>query len=613
MSLSLSYGFDTELDYTLSNCAILSSKARLAIVPSPEQLFAQDFASDVGFTYDNTKAEFNAGILRQKDLRPVSSVLAATYTSSKNLNWSTAGSLVGTDIGAPLLSAGKLSCLGGGNNGVRYESADIGASGNVGAMKIKYTPNYSGTPATNYNIFEFAPVSGNNDRMLVFHSATGTLRLSAYTSVGTAKHAAVPFGGVWSPVAGTEYEIELDWDTVAGVVRLFVNGVLNGSMPVSSYARGSDADRLYIGAGTSYFAADGYFDDALLFSTVQHTAGYTPGYTLPEFIYGASKIDGPNFTYSGLGSVLSIDDGSVVETGSPRFIIGLKYWNGSAWVVSNGTYAQANSFATALANLASFVASGSILPWSVVFTDSNTQSSVDDFDVEVTGQKYSPTGYLEPAQGVQVKTLISYLHTHTENANTDLRVVLKVDGVLKWWNGTAWATSNGSIAQGNTAEEINLNMASLSLGVNSTIFVRWLMATSSNVETPEIETATIAYNFGAIETPLVTCEVFGYLKNISDAPVVGAKIKFELNQKPEKYKEANKNIISTLSVEATTDANGYFTIPLVRSSEYEDATEYKATITIGTTIITKSSSGKLLFQVPDADTKDLSDLLPAVA
>lgn len=616
MSVIQSYLFNNSAEYNKVNTTIVGSVAKLSLIPNPGQIFSQAFTNDTGFTYDNTKSEFVGGILRQKDLRPVSSVLAATYTSSKNLNWSASGSLVGTDIGTPILSSGKLQCHGGGNNAVRYENDDIGASGDVGAMRIKYTPNYSGTPAANYNIFEFAPTSGNADRMLLLHSASGgTLRLTAYTSAGTVKHSAAVFGAAWSPVAGTEYELELNWDTIAGTVRLFVNGVLQGSMPVSSYARGNAADRLYIGAGTVYTATDASFNDVLLFSTVQHTSGYTPGYTVPEYIYAGNKVDGPNFTYSGVGTVLSLDDGSVTEVGSPRYIVGGQYWNGSAWVVSNGSYAQANDFATALANLETFnTGGGGILPWSVVFTDSNTLSSVDEFSVEVTGEKYSPTGYLEPVTAINVQSLINYNHDTTEPVDTEIKVILKIDGILKYHNGSAWVTSDGSEAQSNTEAQVIANIADLDLQSNSTIFIRWLLITDVEASTPEIDTATVEYDFGAITTDLTTCTIYGYYKDIANKPVEGAKITFSLNRASGVYQEANHNIIEA-SVSATTDVNGYFEQELIRSSEYSVGGKYKIVITkTGTPALNTSkkseSVDELTFEVPDADFKDITDLLP---
>lgn len=613
--MQMTYEFDTDSNFDLTNTQIQSAVGKLAIVNNPGQVFSQPFTSDSGFTYDSAKAEFTGGLVRQKDQRPSNSLIAATYTALKSLNWSQGGSLTATDIGTPVLSAGKLQCHGGGNNAVRYENADIGSEGNTGAFKIKYTPNYSGTPAANYNIFEFAPVSGNNDRMLVLHSASGgTLRFTAYTSVGTIKHTAVAFGAAWSPVAGTTYELELNWDTVAGVVRLFVDGVLQGAMPVSSYARGTDADRLYIGAGTVYTATDASFDDPILFNTVQHTSNYTPGYTVPETSYAANIVSAPAFTYTGLGTIVAVESSTVTETGSPRYTVNDLYWNGSAWVSSNGTYAQANDSATIIANLTSLNVTGATsVPFKVYFTDSNTQSSVDLVSITVTGQKYSPTGSIVPIQPINVQAISAYTQTEVIPGSTELKIILIVDGVDKYWNGSAWVNSNGLIAQANTEAEVNTNIAALSLGSNSTVFIKWMMATSDNTATPEISLVVVTFDFGGIETVPDTVLIWGYYKDISKQPVAGATVTFTLKRTAKEYKEAASNIIEQ-SVSTTTDANGYFEVDLIRSSEYEGEGVYIISITkADASLETSQNSGKqpLEFSAPDADEKDITDLLEA--
>jgi hypothetical protein len=618
MTVQTSFSFESAVSYQLSNVQIAANKAKLALIPNPSQLFEQLFSSDSGFTYDSAKAEFTGGLVRQKDLRPTNSIVAATYTASKNLNWSQGGALTALDIGTPVLNAGKLECLGALNNAVRYENAEIGAVGAIGALKFKYTPNYSGTPATNLNLAEFAPPSGNADRMLVLHSASGgTLRLTAYTSAGTVKYSAVAFGAAWNPTAGVTYEFELNWDTIAGQVRLFVDGVLQGSMAVSSYGRSTTATRLYIGAGTVYSAADGSFDDVVLFSTVQHTSGYTPGYSLPETSYAASTVALPAFSYTGVGTILEVESSTVTEVGAPRYIIAGLYWNGSVWVASNGTYAQANTSADVVANLPSLNVTGAVnVPVSVVFTDSNTLSSVDTISVTVTGQKYSPTGYLEPIQAIQVQELISYLQTTETPVNTAVKVILKVDGVLKYHNGTAWVNSDGSEAQSNAAAELDAAFADLDLGVNSSVIIRWLLVTSSNTATPEIELATVSYDFGGIPSALLKCLVFGYLKDISDNPVSGATVRFDLvRANSTEYKEANKNVVFNPSVSVVSDVNGYFEVELVRSSEYEGTEpNYRMTVTkdsLSQDRIGAARSANLDFLVPDADQKDISDLLTA--
>lgn len=614
MGISQLYDFDNILNFTASNTVISAGKAKLGLISNPNQVFAEDFTDNVGFTYDALKASFAAGLVLQSSQLPSSSfsALFSTFTSSMDANWYTANtSLAANLIGVPTLSGGKLDCTGATNKGLYYSNAVIGNLAGSLSLKFKYTPNYTTAPATYSALFSFTNGTNNNDLIRVYHeNASNRVRISAYNNIGTLIHSGNIFGS-WAPTAGQEYEIEVCVDAGGtGNIRMFIDGVLLGTVN-TIYTRGTSAVRLYLGSDTLY-VTDASFNDISLYSNVQHTTNYTAGYSIPEAKYVTSLVQGPSFTYTGIGTIQSVDTASIVEVGTPRYIVAGKYWDGLAWSTSNNSYAQANSFATVLANLGAFVAGGGTVPWSIVFPDSNTLSSVSDFSVTVTGQRYSPTGYIEPAQALQVKDLIAYSQVHTEDADTDIRVILKIDGVLKYWNGLAWATSNGTIAQANTAEDLNTNLATLDLGVNSTVYIRWLMSTSVATSTPELDTATMTYDFGAIETALITCILFGYLKNISDSPVADAIVRFELESKTDIYKEANNNVIHTGKVEVTTDVNGYFALPLVRSSEFTDTTRYKITIIKNGTIAKTSTGSKLYFSVPDADTKDITDLLPIV-
>lgn len=617
MSVFQNYPFNNTADYTKVNTEVSGGAARLALIPNPGQIFAQNFNADTGFTYDNTKAEFVGGLLRQKDQRLADAVFAANFNLGFASNWgATPIAVAPTQVGTPTIVGGKLDCLGSeANTGVYYDHADIGSMQSQGTIRFKFTPHYSGTPAANEGMIAIVdpvtPVSAN--RILILHTASGgTIRMDVRDGsnnlILNLSGASGTFAA-WNPTAGQEYVFDLDIDGAAGEVRIYIDGVLFGTKSPGVFSRGSTATRLRVGSNTTYGPCDSKFDSVVLFNAVQGT--HPASYNLPDYAYSGSKVDGPNFTYTGVGTVLSVDDASIIEVGAPRYIVGLQYWNGSAWVVSNGTYAQANDFATLLANIMSFdTGGGGVLPWSVVFTDTNTLSSVDDFSVEVTGEKYSPTGYLEPVVPLQVSSLVTYSQEDIIPAGNEIGIILKIDGILKYHDGAAWTTSDGSLGQSNSEAELAAALGELSLGANSEVFVRWVLGTDSNVETPEITDATIEYIFGALEINPATCLVYGYYKDIANNPIQGAKVRLALNKKAGIYQEANHNIIED-AVELTTDENGYFQTELVRTSEFDEgAGEYVLTITKGSTVVKKSGTGKLLFTVPDSETKDITDLLP---
>lgn len=615
MSISQVYNFDNAANFNLTDTAIDVDKAVLALKDNPGQIFSNDFSSDTGFTYNSSLSEFNAGILRQIDQTPSDSVLGINYSSNANPNWATP-TITTNLVNSPTVSGGKLNLNG--TNYVTY-SSNTGLFSNPyqGCIRFKMTPNYSGAPSSQQRFISIQRISSSSLGGIFLYHLNGSgiigydIRDAANTIVASGNLA------VWSPTSGTEYEFEFNLDLTTGATRLFIDGLQLGSTISATSSNRQNPRFFTVGAGISGLSPiNASFDDVIVFSTPQNTSNYTPGYSVSSFRYEENKIDGPAFSYTGIGTIQSVDSTSFTETGTPRYIVGLRYWDGAAWSISDGSYAQASSSATIAANLASLPVGGSLVPWSVVFPDSNTQSSIDDFEVELTGQIYESEGHLEPAQPIEVKDLVSYSQTQVTDADTDVRLILKVDNQLKYWDGSAWVDSDGSQAQSNTPADFNDNLPAYDLGSNSTVYVRWLLSTSVGNKTPELSLATITYEFGAVETDATTCIVFGYLKDISQNPLGGVKLNFEISFASSKiYKEASNNVISPQNVSAFTDANGYFSIPLIRSSEFEASTEYKVTMFFRAVdnennTITNKAAGELTFEVPDATTKDITDLLP---
>lgn len=609
MSILQTYLFDTESNYTKENTVVEGGVAKLSLIPNPGVLFSNDFSSDTGFTYDNSKAEFVAGMLQAKDQTPLNSILATKFTN-KDLNWrKDGGSLTGTILGGASISGGKLVCTGA--QGVYYtKNTSV-----IETHKFKYTPNYTSGPPINVNVFTCWNGTNLNDRFFLSNSPSGNnLRFHMINS-GGADVTGLSTVGAWNPTAGQEYEFEIVINATAGTIRVFIDGNLLGTVSPGAWTRGTSASRYYLGAAsTVYNRSEGSYDDYIAFSNAQHTASYTPGYTLVDTIYSENKVDGPPFTYSGVGSVLSIDDATFVTAGAPRYIVGLQYWDGVEWTLSDGTYTQANDEATLLANILEFnTGGGGVLPWSVVFPTSNTLASIDSFQVEVTGEKYSTEGYLEPTTPISVSELLSYEHDVTNTVNTDMQVILNIDGQLTYWDGLAWVDSDGSFLQSNTEADVANNLASLVFGVNSSVNIRWVMTSTSNTESPELEASTVVYDFGGVAPSLTTCLVYGYVKDIGNTPIEGVNLKFSLVRELKQYREANNTIIES-TVTVVTDANGYFEQNLVKSSQYTVGGKYKVVMTKDTIINTSinDDSTALTFEVPDDNTKDLTELLPSV-
>lgn len=302
---------------------------------------ASNFISDAGIIFPGTQAELEGQ-------RPANVTFVATYTDNVNGSWG-AGVLVGTAFGGASITNNRLDLA---QNDLRYVDydADLNAdSQQVGAIKFKVTPNYSGTPGVQQTFFLVLKESGVLDNLIqIAHLANGRLFVSIHNSSGVTIMGAN--FGTWNTVNGTTYEIELNYDLTVGATRLFIDGVQFGVTQTATGVRDELISLLRVGAGVSANFNNNFFlEDLIIFDIVQHTANYTPGYTLPEEIPYPTNNPTSKVNQGQLADAWSAFTASVIEpTGSSiRFVIetndGFFWYNGSTWVVSDLSPAQSNT------------------------------------------------------------------------------------------------------------------------------------------------------------------------------------------------------------------------------------------------------------------------------
>jgi hypothetical protein len=329
--------------------------------------------------------------------------------------------------------------------------------------------------------------------------ASNTLRIFAYDSTGALIHSAVTIGPSWNPTAGTEYEFELNIDTSVGMIRLFIDGALHGSTTATTYTRTNTATRLSVGASpVVYDNADAEFDDVIVFSTVQHTSGYTPGYTLQENRYLEDLITLPNFSYSGIGSIQDYTAFATTQTGAIRLNVNGQYWDGGAWVASDDSYAQMNSPSDINANIGSLTESDTV-SIKLRTQDSATIQDIDDLTVTYTGQIYptdNPTVVVDSAivGTVSIGAWNSFTETITAGGSDSVKYTLSDDNgvTYKYWNGAAWVTSSG-FAQSNTGTEVDTNIGSFPL-VTAGMKIQIFLHSDDGSSTPAIDTLVVNYD-----------------------------------------------------------------------------------------------------------------------
>lgn len=621
----VNYATSSNFSFDSSLIEFSGGKAKLKLQTANEE-FTEDFADDTGFTYDSDLSEFVAGLLRQKDQRPADATFFASYNTSLNGDWG-AGVLTATNTGG-VLNAGKLELLGGISSKYVDYDADLNAdSQQTGCVRMKITPNYSGTPPVS-QIFFRAGNNGNNNNAVGFqHMATGQIALRVFNA--SSGGIIVTDIGAWSPVAGTEYEFEFNWDITTGATRLFIDGVQLGSTIVSTGTRSGAITLIRVGEATtlgSNLYADFSVNSLLIFSTIQHTVDYTPGDDPASFVYVETSADLPAFEHALLGTFLSYTSMTTTETASPRYSVktgagAFKYWNGSSWVASNGTYAQANSKADINSNLATLTdASGaSSVTLRVHFQGSSTQSSIDELAFNVSAHTQYPTSdpALTPNSSIEADALESFAETSSVvTGSDDIRYTLCVNSQDKYWNGSAWVNSNGTYAQANTPDEINTNASSLDISAGVSLKVKAFLHSDDGQSTPEIETVTMGYNFFNSLGDPATCTVWGFYRDLSGEGVSGATVTVALKRMAGQYREAGDSIVEK-AVTRTTDSNGRFEMDLIRSSEFEGGGSYTLTIKnpsvspkLDTSVI--SGSTAIEFTVPDSSNANIAGLITAV-
>lgn len=582
MSFTTTYPFNTPANYIYDTYKIevTGGKAQLKLIDNPGQDFVEEFLNDTGFTYNSLFAEFVGGEVRQKDTRD-GALFGANFSVNQNASWST-GSDVGTLYGGATITSEQLDLSGGVTAYEKFTSTDnLGII--QGTIKFKITPQYSGSPPEYYWFLCDVNTVGIANEFSLFQTTAGNLCLTARDSTGSIVINTVSFGN-WGQTASQEYEFALCFDISPGgsEIRLFIDGQQKGSTITTGYTR-NDHGRLFFGCEWSESTnADFLIDDILLFDTVQHTTNYTPGYTVNDTIYVETSVILPEMEWTGAGTLVSFDSFSTTENGSPRYTLQIGrsgdylYWNGSAWVVSDGTYNQANSSTVFNANVASLAILGEIYgQFEIIFPNSNTQSDVSELTASLTAQIYptdNPT--IEPTTSLTMEELIGFDAT-TNVAGSDLvKYTLKKGDDFYYYTGLAWTVSDETYAQTNTLAEI---LANKSTFTTTGIVFKWksYLHSDDGTTTPDIDIITVEYDFFAEPEDVNVCIVWGYNINNGGAADDSA-FTVQLSKDAVKYKDETilRDDIISVSPDAST---GYWDVELIETANMENGVFYNFT------------------------------------
>jgi len=306
------------------------------------------FTTPGNYIYDSDKVEIVGGVARLKSQVPPDETFYANYKN--NINGTRGkGDLTGIPFGGASVLNEKLDLAHNDNRYVQYD-ADLNAdSQQVGCVNFKVIPNYSGIPTSNEYYFTIFKNTGDVANLISFiHSAAaGNLFISIYDSSAVVKVSInIP---AFSPVSGTPYEFELNYDGDTGTTRLFIDGIQQGATNTNTFTRDSSINFLrigeyYTGTNTSNF----FIDDVVIYDTVQHTANYTPQ-PVSETVYPTTNPTVEMTTGFDLEALEGFIETST-KTGSDEIKYDLKkgndwtYYSAGNWLVTTGeNYSESNT------------------------------------------------------------------------------------------------------------------------------------------------------------------------------------------------------------------------------------------------------------------------------
>jgi hypothetical protein len=250
------------------------------------------------------------------------------------------------------------------------------------------------------------------------------------------------------------------------------------------------------------------------------------------------------------------------------------YWNGAAWVVSDGTYNQANDAVTFNLNCGTINVLGEKYgQFKVLFPDNNTQSAVDTLTVNVTANN----GYLTTnptlecnstfrTEGLEGFSIVSII-TGSDN----IKFILSKDGIDYYHNGVDWAASDGTYAQSNTAAEIHANRATFTTE-NILVKVKVFFHSDTGLTRPILSSITMTYDFaGGAGDTIETCLVWANQLDAFGNPSLET-LTVETNKNIIKYK--NSTIIKHERVTITPDKTGYWEAELIETVNMESGSKY---------------------------------------
>ena len=319
--------------------------------------------------------------------------------------------------------------------------------------------------------------------------------------------------GNWYPIAGNSYEFEINYDLTNGATRVFIDGVQKGNTLSNTGVRSSNIRLLRIGKATNKndttWSANFKIDNLLVFSSPQHTSDYTPGYTVPEADYIESVITLPDFVYSGVGTIQSLDSFYSADFDDIHYTIEGKYYDGNSWVVSDNSYSQSNSYSVINDNINFLNVIGKDkISVKAIFPNSNDQGMINYITIGYTGQHYfvGETS-ITPTSSFRTDRIDSIKLISTSN----IRIILLKNSVKYYYDSatSSWKQSNGTYIQANDISDLVDDV--LNKLIEKNVDFKWEIIFNSNGnDIIGVDNLEISYSFAGPLPSLRETRIYGF-------------------------------------------------------------------------------------------------------
>ncbi len=173
---------------------------------------------------------------------------------------------------------------------------------------------------------------------------------------------------------------------------------------------------------------------------------------------------------------------------------------------------------------------------------------------------------------VYTSEIDSLLQTISASGSDQVKGVLIVDGVRKWWDGSAVATADGTYAQSNTLAELVAHKAAFLSGPAQLSF-EWFLSSAYGGTTPSITSQTLTY-VHAVPTPALPARCYVYVEVphiMGLAGITSAK----LRARPSAAFEHSGQIFPKEWAEAALDSAGYGELFLVETESLDAPVTYE--------------------------------------